>query len=180
MAKALLLARRTRTDRSNENHRRSYAPSAESSVVVALQNGGSSLVNRRSPTDCERRLLADSTSSMRVPQRRRWSLRRPLSGEAGERVLPAMKRHSAAPSLGRSDVGSNQEAVIQFATSNVASSAGADVERTPRRWPSTVRTDYWSHGQIERQLPSWSVGEIDHWPIVRTPSTKPQATGMAG
>jgi hypothetical protein len=38
-----------------------------------------------------------------------------------------MKRHSPAPSLGRSDVGSTQQAAIQFARMNVASSAIADI-----------------------------------------------------
>jgi hypothetical protein len=39
-----------------------------------------------------------------------------------------MKRHSLAPSLGHSDVGSTQKAAIQFAIVNVAWSALTDVE----------------------------------------------------
>jgi hypothetical protein len=39
-----------------------------------------------------------------------------------------MKRHSPAPSLGHSGVGSTQEAAIQFAMSNVALSAVAGIQ----------------------------------------------------
>jgi hypothetical protein len=41
-----------------------------------------------------------------------------------------MKRHSRAPLLGRSYVGSTQQAAIQFAMVNVASSAFADIQAT--------------------------------------------------
>jgi hypothetical protein len=44
-----------------------------------------------------------------------------------------MKRHSPAPSLGHSGVGSTQEAAIQFATLNVASSAIPAVGATIRQ-----------------------------------------------
>jgi hypothetical protein len=47
-----------------------------------------------------------------------------------DRLLSAMKRHSPTPSLGRSDVGSTQQAAIQFARMNVAPSAIAAV----RHW----------------------------------------------
>jgi hypothetical protein len=42
-----------------------------------------------SPTS-ERRFMADSTSSMNVPQSARRRIRRQLYGALGERVLPAM------------------------------------------------------------------------------------------
>jgi hypothetical protein len=42
-----------------------------------------------------------------------------------------MKRHSPAPSLGRSDVGSHPQAAIRFAKMNVASSARAVVHLIP-------------------------------------------------
>jgi hypothetical protein len=56
------------------------------------------------------------------------------------RQSAAMKRHSPAPLLGRSDVGSTQQAAIQFATMNVASLAEA-VSRLCGHW-----------GQLDRSL----------------------------
>ncbi|WP_233809062.1 hypothetical protein [Paraburkholderia sp. HP33-1] len=41
--------------------------------------------------------LAESTSSMHVPQSRRWSLQRRLSGKVGELVLPAKSGPSTLP-----------------------------------------------------------------------------------
>jgi hypothetical protein len=71
----------------------------------------------------ERPIVAESTSSVDVPRSRHWSSQRQLSDEVGECVLPAIKRHSPAPSLGHSGGGSTQEAAIQFTMSNFASSA---------------------------------------------------------
>ncbi|MFM0126064.1 hypothetical protein P0D73_45895, partial [Paraburkholderia sp. RL18-101-BIB-B] len=62
----------------------------------------------------------ESTCSKNALQSGRRSHQRQLSGRLTECVLPAMKRHSPAPSLGHSDVVSTQEAAIQFKMVNVA------------------------------------------------------------
>ena len=75
--------------------------------------------------------MAESTSSVNVPRGPHWSSQRQLSDEVGECEQPAMCCHSPAPSLGHSGVGSTQEAAIQFATLDVASSAFSAVPASP-------------------------------------------------
>jgi hypothetical protein len=70
--------------------------------------------------------MAESTSSASVVQRSRWNHQWLLSGKPYERVLPARKRHSPAPSFGHSYVLSTQKAAILFTRSD-ARRAGGEV-----------------------------------------------------
>lgn len=102
------LARRMRTDPSNGNHRRAQTSLPSSSV--ALQNGGSSLVNRRPPTNCERPSVADSVrsptgaywySSSQNLNLADWPVWRRLSDRSGSVIVPGDRRKLALASLER-------------------------------------------------------------------------------
>jgi hypothetical protein len=99
-----------------------------SSIAATAPWGRSSFVSGHSSFRSERRNMPGSMRSQKPPESCRWEFQPPHSGTFIELLLPAMNRHSPAPSLAQSGVGSTQEAAIQFATLNVASSAIADIQ----------------------------------------------------
>ncbi|AUT64461.1 hypothetical protein C2L65_32840 [Paraburkholderia terrae] len=83
---------------------------------------------------------------------------RPFYGVVAERAQPDNSCHSLKRVMQSFELASH---LGTRRTPEVSRSASADVERATRSGRSTMQISHWSHSPIERELPAWSVGEIE-------------------